>query len=96
MLDSAQGGQERHSYSNATLSGLTMRLSRYLKEDPYVKTPKSNGYVFEGFIGEYILMETLRLTTDSREGETCYSTHVAKSLLLVAVFECCVCDALIS
>ena len=69
VLDSAQGGQERHSYSNATLSGLTMRLSRYLKEDPYVKTPKSNGYVFEGFIAEYILMETLSLTTDSREGE---------------------------
>ena len=45
------------------------RLSRYLKEDPHVKTPKSNGYVFEGFIAEYILMETLSLTTDSREGE---------------------------
>ena len=45
---------------NATQSGLTMRLSRYLKDDPYVKTPKSKGYLFREFIGEYILMETLR------------------------------------
>ena len=73
MLDSGQGGQERHSYSNATLSGLTMRLGRYLKEDPYVKTPKSKSYLFQTFIAEDILMETLRLATDSKQGQmSCY------------------------
>ena len=36
---------------NATQSGLTIRLSRYLKDDPYIETPKSKGHKFRRWIG---------------------------------------------
>ena len=42
---------------NATQSALTVRLSRYLKEDPYIQTPTSKGYKFRNWIGQRIAME---------------------------------------
>ena len=42
---------------NATQSGLTIRLCRYLEDDPYIKTPASKGYKFRSWIGFPILME---------------------------------------
>ena len=74
---------------NATQSGLTMRLSRYLKEDPYVKTSKSKGYLFRDFIGAYILMETLRSANHSRRSQICYSTRGSKWPATCSGTSCC-------
>lgn len=42
---------------NATHSGLTIRLCRYLENDPYVKMQESKGYKFRAWIGLPFLME---------------------------------------
>ena len=54
---------------NATQSGLTVRLSRYLEDDPYIATPQSKGYQFRRWIGYRISMEVLKIVTASREEE---------------------------
>ena len=45
---------------NATQSGLTIRLSRYLKDDPYIETPQSKGHKFRRWIGDCIPREVLK------------------------------------
>ena len=58
---------------NANHNGLTIRLSRYLKNDPYVAKLKSKGNKFAQWIGESILMQVLeswgiRLVKESEIG----------------------------
>ena len=45
---------------NATQSGLTIRLSRYLKDDPYIETPQSKGHKFRRWIGDCMPREVLK------------------------------------
>ena len=51
---------------NATQSGLTIRLSRYLKDDPFIETPESKGHKFRRWIGQRIPMEVLKIVAAFR------------------------------